>query len=157
MVLEAAKAVRDGADAEEVIALVERLKSQIKLYFSVESLDFLQRGGRIGKAQAFLGTMLKIKPLLAVDNGMVVPVEKIRGGNKLIRRMTELARNDAGEDKIVKAAFVCGESDEQMTKLIQQFNDSVQLEEVCRTNIGTVITSHTGPTTFGVAYFCDHS
>lgn len=157
MVLEAAKAARDGADPEEVIALVEELKSRMKLYFSVESLDFLQRGGRIGKAQAFLGTMLKIKPLLAVEDGKIVPVEKIRGSSKLLRRITELVKSDAEEGKIVKAAFVCGESDEQMTKLIQQFSDSVQLEEVCRTNIGTVITSHAGPTTFGVAYFCDNS
>ena len=102
-----------------------------------------------------MGTMLKIKPLLAINDGMVVPVEKIRGSSKLIRRMTELTRNDAGENKVVKAAFVCGESDEQMIKLIEQLNDSVQLKEVCRTNMGTVITSHAGPTTFGVAYFCD--
>ncbi len=157
MVLEAAKAARDGADPEEVIALVEGLKSRIKLYFSVESLDFLQRGGRIGKAQAFLGTMLKIKPLLAVEDGKIVPVEKIRGSSKLLRRITELVKSDAEEGKIVKAAFVCGESDEQITKLSQQFSDSVQLEEVCRANIGPVITSHAGPTTFGVAYFCDDS
>jgi len=155
MVLEAAKAVKAGADAEEVINLVERLKSEIKVYFSVDSLDYLQKGGRIGKAQALVGTMLKIKPLLALEDGMVVPVEKIRGSRKLISRMTDLIKNDAGGDKTVKASFVWGESEEQMTKLIGQLNDSVQLEELYRSNIGTVITSHAGPTAFGVGYFCD--
>ncbi len=155
MVLEAAKAARAGADAEEVIALVEKLKSEVKIYFSVESLDYLQKGGRIGKAQALVGSMLKIKPLLAVEDGMVVPVEKIRGGKKLIRRMVELVKVDAGEGKAVKGGFVWGESDEQVSKLRQQINDSVQFEDLCSNNIGTVITSHAGPTTFGVGYFCD--
>ena len=155
MVLEAAKAAKAGADAEEVAKLLERLKSEMKVYFSVDSLDYLQKGGRIGKAQAFVGTMLKIKPLLALEDGMVVPVERIRGSSKLIRRMVELVKDDAGKDKIVKAGFVWGESEEQITKLIAQLGDSVQLEELCRNNIGTVITSHAGPTTFGVGYFCD--
>ncbi len=154
MVLEAANAVKSGADAEEVIDLVERLKSEIKVYFSVDNLEHLQKGGRIGKAQAFAGTMLKIKPLLALEGGMVVPVEKIRGSRRLIRRMAELVKADAGENRIVKAAFVWGESAEQVTELAAQLNDSVQLEEVCRNNIGTVITSHAGPTTFGIGYFC---
>jgi len=154
MVLEAAKAIRSGADAEEVMELVERLKSEIKVYFSVDSLEHLQKGGRIGKAQAFAGTMLKIKPLLALEGGMVVPVEKIRGSRRLIRRMVELVKADAGENKVVKAAFVWGESTDQINELVGQLNDSVQLEEVCRNNIGTVITSHAGPTTFGIGYFC---
>ncbi len=155
MVLEAAKAAKSGADAEEVIKLVERLKSQIKLYFSVDSLDYLQKGGRIGKAQAFMGTMLKIKPLLAFEGGQVVPVEKIRGSSKLIRRMTELIKADAGENKTVKASFLWAESEEQITRLIGQLNESVQLEELYRGNTGTVITSHVGPTAFAVGYFCD--
>ncbi len=154
MVLEAAKAIKSGADAEEVIELVERLKSEIKVYFSVDSLEHLQKGGRIGKAQAFAGTMLKIKPLLALEGGMVVPVEKIRGSRRLIRRMVELVKADAGENKVVKAGFVWGESAEQVNELAAQLNESVQLEEVCRNNIGTVITSHAGPTTFGIGYFC---
>jgi DegV family protein with EDD domain len=154
MVLEAAKAAKAGADAEEVINLVEKLKSGIKVYFSVDSLDYLQKGGRIGKAQAFVGAMLKIKPLLALEGGMVVPVEKIRGSSKLIRRMAELVKDEAGGNKTVKASFVWGESEEQMTKLIGQLSDSVQLEELYRSNTGTVITSHAGPTAFGVGYFC---
>lgn len=154
IVLEAAKAVEAGADAEEVIALVEKLKSEVNIYFSVDSLDYLQKGGRIGKAQAFLGSMLKIKPLLVIEDGMVAPVEKIRGGKKLIRKMVELIKADAGDDKIVKGGFVWGESDKQMSELREQLNASVQFEDVCSNNIGTVITSHTGPTTFGVGYFC---
>ena len=157
IVLEAARAIRDGADASEVMNLVEILMSEIRVYFSVDSLDYLQKGGRIGKAAALAGTMLKIKPLLALQGGMVVPVEKIRGSHRLISRMAELIKNDAGEHRTVKAAFVWGEDDEQITELASQLNDLVQFEELYRNNIGTVITSHAGPTTFGIGYFCDVS
>jgi len=154
LVLEAAKAIRSGANKAEVMALIEQLKTEIKIYFSVDSLDYLQKGGRIGKAQAFLGSMLKIKPLLFLSDGMVAPVERIRGTKKLISRMAEIVQNDAGSDKIVKAGFIWGDEEGNITKLISLLNDSVQIEEIYRSNIGTVITSHTGPTTFGVAYFC---
>ena len=155
IVLEAAKAAKAGADAEDVVDLVEKLKSGIKVYFSVDRLDYLQKGGRIGKAQAFVGTMMKIKPLLALEDGLVVPVERIRGGSKFIRRITELVEEDARGGKAVKASFVWGEDEAQITRLIEQLSDSVHLEELYRRHIGTVITSHAGPTTFGVAYFCE--
>ena len=155
MVMEAAKAARAGADAAEVVSLIERLKSEIKVYFSVDSLDYLQKGGRIGKAQAFVGTMLKIKPLLALVDGVVTPVERIRGSGKLMRRMVELVKDDARGDRTVKATFVSGESEDQIMGLIEQLNDSVKLEVLFRGDIGTVITSHAGPTTFGIGYYCD--
>ena len=56
---------------------------------------------------------------------------------------------------MIRIGFIWGESDEQLTKLVEQIGNSVQFEELCRNNIGTVITSHAGPTTFGVGYFCD--
>jgi DegV family protein with EDD domain len=154
MVLEVAKAVESDADAEEVMELVESLKSSIKVYFSVESLDYLQKGGRIGKAQAFVGTMLKIRPILALEDGLIVPVERIRGSNKLIHRITELVENDAKGGKTIKGAFIFGKSDETIWKLAGQINNSVHFEELYRNNIGNVITSHVGPSTFGFGYFC---
>lgn len=152
--LEAAKAVKEGADDEEVMDLVLSLKERTRTYFSVDSLDYLQKGGRIGKAQALLGSMLKIKPLLAVEEGMVVPVSKIRGTNKLIREMANIVKTD-GAGKVVKGGFIWGESDESIPKMRELINASVQFEEIYSHNIGTVITSHTGPTTFGVSYFCE--
>jgi len=154
IVLEAAKAVKDGADAKEVIKLIDELKSKVKIYFSVETLEYLQKGGRIGKAQGFLGTMLKIKPLLAVVDGFVTPVERIRGAGKLINRMVEIIKDDAGQDKKIKASFVRGESEAQLSELISQLNNAVEVEELFRSYVGTVITSHAGPTAFAVGYYC---
>jgi len=153
IILEVAKAVKDGAGFQDVINLVDRIKSSMKIYFSVDSLEHLQRGGRIGKASAFLGTMLKIKPLLALEEGMVVPIERIRGSNKLIARMLELIKENADQGKTLKAGFIWGESDEMAMSLIQQMKDSIEFQEVYRGSVGNVITSHTGPTVFGVGYY----
>ena len=101
--LEAAKAAKDGADIKDVLSLVEEMKSRTKVYFSVDNLDFLQKGGRIGRAQGFLGTMLKIKPLLAVRDGFVSPVERVRGSNRLINRMVELVKEEADKYTSMKA------------------------------------------------------
>lgn len=154
IVLESAKAVKEGADAKEVIKLIDELKSKVKVYFSVETLEYLQKGGRIGKAQGFLGTMLKIKPLLAVVDGFVTPVERIRGAGKLINRMVEIVKDDAGQNKKIKASFVRGESEAQLSELTSQLNDAVEVEELFRSYVGTVITSHAGPTAFAVGYYC---
>jgi len=153
MVLEAAKAAREGADFQELINLVERLKSQVKVYFSVENLDHLQKGGRIGKAQAFVGAMLKIRPILALEEGMVVPIERVRGTGKLIGRMVDLVKEDAEQDKIIKAGFIWGESEELVTEFKRQLRNSVKFEEIYGRCIGNVITSHAGPTAFGIGFF----
>jgi DegV family protein with EDD domain len=152
IVLELAKAVKDGADIKEVLSLADDLKSKIKIYFSVENLDHLQKGGRIGKAQGFLGTMLKIKPLLAVADGVVTPVERIRGSSRLISRMVEIIKDDA-KGKKMKVAFIFGEDESNSEELISQLKSEIQFEEMFRTYTGTVITSHAGPTAFGLAYY----
>lgn len=156
LVLETAKAVKNGANASEVMNLVENLKNKIKVYFSVDSLDFLQKGGRIGRARAFLGTMLKIKPLLDLSDGIVSPVEKIRSTQKLISRMVEIVKEDSDKKGKVKAGFICGESEENMNNLIGQLKNAIDFTELYRSNVGTVITSHAGPTAFAVGYYCEN-
>ncbi len=152
IVLELAKAAKDGADIKEVLNLADDLKSKVKVYFSVENLDYLQKGGRIGRAQGFLGTMLKIKPLLAVTDGFVSPVERIRGSSRLISRMVEIVKEDAKGRKM-KAAFISGEDQSNSEELISHLKSETQFDEMFRTYTGTVITSHAGPTAFGLAYY----
>ena len=152
--LEAAKAAKDGADIKEVLNLIDDLKSGTKVFFSVDSLDFLQKGGRIGRAQGFLGTMLKIKPLLAVADGFVSPVERVRGSNRLISRMVELIKEEADKYTSMKATFIYGETQEHCDNLISQLNSAVQFENLYKNYVGSVITSHAGPTAFGIGFFC---
>jgi len=152
--LEAAKAAKDGADIKDVIDLVDELKSRTKVYFSVDSLDFLQKGGRIGRAQGFLGTILKIKPLLAIANGLVSPVERVRGSNRLVSRMVELVKEEADKYTSMKATFIYGETEEHCNDLISQLNSAVKFENLYKNYVGSVITSHAGPTAFGIGFYC---
>lgn len=153
IVYEAAKAAKEGANVKEILALIDELKSKAKVYFSVETLDYLQKGGRIGKAQGFLGAMLKIKPLLGVVDGFVSPIERVRGASRLINRMVELIKDDAGQNKKIKATFVWGESENQLNELTSHLSEVVQVDELFRSHTGTVITSHAGPTAFAVGYY----
>ena len=95
--LAAASAARGGRDVDEVRARAERAVDGTRIWFSLDTLDYVQRGGRIGKAQAWVGGALKIKPILTID-GEVVPVERVRTSSRCFDRMVELLRErrDAG-------------------------------------------------------------
>jgi DegV family protein with EDD domain len=88
-------AAADGGDAAAVRALAEEQLARTKVYFYVPSLEQLRRGGRIGAAASLLGTMLAIKPILAVDGGKIVPLEKVRSAAKAVARLEEIAAADA--------------------------------------------------------------
>lgn len=81
-VLEAAEKIQEGASLEEVLAHLNYLKESQRAYFMVDDLTHLQRGGRLNGAQAFIGSLLKVKPILHFDNKLIVPFEKIRTRKK---------------------------------------------------------------------------
>ena len=98
--------------------------------------------------------MLKIKPLLAVRDGLVSPVERVRGSNRLISRMVEIVKEEADKYTSMKATFVYGETDENYKELVSQLKSQVQFEELYSNYVGSVITSHAGPTAFGIGFYC---
>ncbi|MDI7275600.1 MAG: DegV family protein, partial [Anaerolineae bacterium] len=83
---------------EAILAQLERMRAQMRVFFVVDTLEFLQRGGRIGGATALLGTMLSIKPLLHLANGRIEPLEKVRTKQKAVERMLDLMEQQAGRD-----------------------------------------------------------
>src|SRR5918995_579979 len=99
MVLAAAKAAAEGASAKEVAAHVAEARSQLKLWFAIDTLEFLKRGGRIGAASAWIGSTLRVKPILTVENEMT-PVERVRTSTRAFERMVDYARqrHDSGAD-----------------------------------------------------------
>ena len=103
-----AERMASGADFEEVVALARKLAGTVDTYFSVDSLEYLQRGGRIGKAQALLGTLMRVKPLLKLSGGEVQPLEKIRTTDRLLNRFVEIVKT-AAEDSPIRLSS--GESD----------------------------------------------
>ena len=105
MVLAAAKASRDGMDGQQVAAHVTAAREELKMWFAVDTLEFLRRGGRIGAASAWIGSTLKVKPILTVENEMT-PVERVRTSGRAFERMVDYGRQrrDSGRRRLVRPA-----------------------------------------------------
>ncbi|MGG1613162.1 DegV family protein [Paenibacillus phoenicis] len=147
-VVHAARMAKQGASVEEIRAEVERLGKARRLYFLVDTLEYLQKGGRIGKAAAILGNLLNIKPILSVDQeGVIYAVDKVRGRKKAMARVIELFVNDSAGVKDINVA-VCDcvnpEGSEEILALLRQH---FTLHEVVRNSIGAVVGTHVGPGT----------
>lgn len=152
-VIAAAKAIEEKKEVDEVLSLINDIISQTKIYFSVDSLEYLRRGGRIGKAQSLLGAILKIKPLLALKDGEVVPVEKLRGQQRLIRRIVQLVQDEAINIRALRVCLMHAGNEELLSILSQQLEGIENLELACTGKIGGVITSHIGPGAIGISYY----
>jgi DegV family protein with EDD domain len=144
--------IRSGLSFEAVVDYVSELSRTIETYFSVDSLEYLQRGGRIGRAQAFLGTLMKIKPLLKLVEGNIHPVEKIRTTERLLNRYVELVEKKAAEG--LPFSLIVAESDntDVVTGLVNRLVKVPNVILAQRCTIGGVITSHTGPGVIGITF-----
>jgi DegV family protein with EDD domain len=141
-----------GASFESLVDFARELTRKVETYFSVDSLEHLRRGGRIGKAQAFLGTLMKIKPLLKLVEGEVQPVEKIRTSERLMNRFVELVENRAREGSRLRLSVAESDNSEVMTGLLERLMKIPGVSLVHRCKLGGVITSHGGPGTFGITF-----
>jgi DegV family protein with EDD domain len=147
-----AEKAKQGISLERIANLARQLGSQTETYFSVDSLEYLHRGGRIGKAQAFLGTLMKIKPLLKLVKGEVQPVEKIRTRDRLLNRFVELVEKATQQHAGLLMAVAESDNKEVMTVLLERLEKILGVSMVFRGKIGGVITSHAGPGALGVAF-----
>jgi DegV family protein with EDD domain len=152
IVREAVRLSNDGAAHEEIVKRANFLSSHMEHLFTVEDLDYLAKGGRVSKASAFLGGLLNIKPLLNVEDGKLVPIEKIRGKKKLMNRIIEVMkeRGVRFEEQTVGISHADVETTAlEMKQLIQT---ELHAKEVTITEIGGVIGSHTGPGTIAIFF-----
>jgi fatty acid kinase fatty acid binding subunit len=145
-----------GTDDEEIDGLVERYKRDAQLLFTVDTLEFLQRGGRIGRAAAFAGSLLHIKPILTIKGGEVVPLKRVRGNQKAVqefRRLFEEATQDVETLRVGIAAADAPERIETIAGLVADVRPRAQLE--IATTLGPVVGTHAGPGTVGFFWFDD--
>jgi DegV family protein with EDD domain len=150
MVINAARAAAEGRSRDEIIALITRMRENYQVYFAVDSLEYLQRGGRIGKAQAFLGTLLNVKPILTITDGLVFPHEKVRGKVKSFDRIVRTLQEKFGE-RGVQCFVVHGEDREGMHQLEEKLRDGLNCVEMFQGRLGPVVGTHVGPSVVGVA------
>jgi DegV family protein with EDD domain len=148
LVLAAAAAARAGADKDAVIARVLAARKVLRIWFCLDTLEYLRRGGRIGKAQAWLGGTLKIKPILSLEYE-IVPVERVRTAGRAFERMVKYAQElrDAGSDGWVVQHI---QAPEQSERLIARCREIFDTEPVFTSEVGPVIGTYTGPGLIGV-------
>lgn len=147
VVLAAAAAARDGADAYAVLARAQRARAELKLWFAIDTLEYLRRGGRIAGAQAWLGSALRIKPILTVESE-ITPVERVRTSRRAFERMVELLRTckeDGADGWMVQHI----QAPENAARLVEQGREIFGCEPVVVAEIGPVIGTHVGPGLLG--------
>jgi fatty acid kinase fatty acid binding subunit len=147
MVLAAARAARDGAGAKEVAEHVAEARRELRLWFGLDTLEFLKRGGRIGAASAWIGSTLKVKPILTVENEMT-PIERVRTSSRMFERLVDYARScadsgiDAWSAQHINAPDQCAE-------LVERCSEIYGKEPTIVSEIGPVLAAHTGPGLLG--------
>jgi DegV family protein with EDD domain len=145
-----------GTSDEEVDALVERYRREARLLFTVDTLEYLARGGRIGRARAWAGELLNIKPILSIEDGEVLPVKRVRGNRKAFLEFASRF-----ESSTVDRASLCvgiahaeaPEKAEALRKLVRDKRPAAEIEIV--TTLGPVVGTHAGPGTVGFFWYDD--
>ena len=148
MVLAAAKAARDGMSGEQVAAHVAAAREELKMWFAVDTLEFLKRSGRIGAASAWIGSTLKIKPILTLEQE-ITPIERVRTGAKALRRLVEYAeqRHADGADAWVVQHI---QAPDEAARLVEQVEQIMERPPLFVSEVGPVIGAHVGPGLLGV-------
>ncbi|WP_328427695.1 DegV family protein [Streptomyces sp. NBC_00443] len=148
--LAAAEAAETGGTVDEAVTAAEKRAGATAAYFYVDTLEYLRRGGRIGAAQALLGSALAVKPLLQLEGGRIGPLEKVRTASKAIARLEEIAADRAGSARVDIAVHHLTAPD-RASALADRLRARVPgLADLHVSEVGAVIGAHTGPGLLGV-------
>lgn len=150
--LAVARALESGASLKEAIALGEKSHEYTGVYFAVDTLEFLHRGGRIGGAQRFLGTMLNMKPILAIHDGKVEGIERIRTKSKAHDRVLELVLEKTKGKSPIRLATLHANASEDAKALLARAEKELKPTESIFTEVSPTVGTHAGPGTVGLAF-----
>ncbi len=149
-VLAAARAAAEGADAAAVEAVARESAATTRTFFVVDTLEHLRRGGRIGSATALLGSALSVKPLLHVEHGKVVPLEKVRTSGRAVNRLVQLAVAAAGDGPTALAVHHLAAAPRAERLAAELRRQVPRLAELHVSELGAAIGAHVGPGAVGV-------
>jgi DegV family protein with EDD domain len=154
VVIEAARAAREGKTLAACLEAAERVIQTQRVFFVLDTLTYLQKGGRIGKASALVGSLLNVKPILTIDEtGTVAPVEKIRGKKKAVARIIEMVKEYAGDSSVVAAA-IYSTGEEEAKVLAEEVARALNVvESVAIGQLGPVIGTYGGPGLLAVSVY----
>jgi DegV family protein with EDD domain len=154
MALVAARAAESGADLDAIEARFREARAELKMWFAIDTLEFLKRGGRIGAASAWIGSTLKMKPILTLESELT-PVERVRTSARMLERLVDYARqrHESGADGWAVQHI---NAPEQCETLLERCREIFGSEPVLVSEIGPVLSAHTGPGLLGVGSIPRH-
>jgi DegV family protein with EDD domain len=153
MVIEAARAALEGRSLPEVVAVVKRMMPVTRMIQTADTLKYLYMGGRIGKAKHLAGSLLRIKPLIGMDDGVIVPLGTARSRGKAYEMMAEMVECAVGRLGKIKIAYVHAAATEETAKIRELVEARLTCAESLVAELSPALGVHTGPGTVGLCYF----
>jgi len=151
--LEAAEMAKQNKGPEEILKRLDKMKESMRAYFMVDDLTNLQRGGRLSGAQAIVGSLLQIKPILHFSDKLIVPFEKIRTSKKAISRITGMLEEDAAKGKELRVVFIHGNNESLAMQLRDAFLEKYPNMDTSISYFGPVIGTHLGEGAIGIGWY----
>jgi DegV family protein with EDD domain len=153
MVLLAARWARQGADADTILARVHDLMARQRIYFVVDTLEYLHKGGRIGGARALLGGLLQVKPILTLRDGRVEPLEQQRTQRRALARLRELVLEECPRSADAHLCVIHADAEVEAQSMATDFVAALGVPEVPIYEMPPAIVVHAGPGVLGVGFF----
>ncbi|MFF3100881.1 DegV family protein [Viridibacillus arvi] len=151
-VLKAAEMAKDGASAKEILEALEEMRKTMRAYFMVDDLAHLQRGGRLSAAQALIGGLLQVKPILHFENKVIVPFEKIRTRKRALKRVEDMLGEDSAKYDQLDAVVIHGNCENEAKEWMATLQDKFPNVNVKLSYFGPVIGTHLGEGSMGLGW-----
>ncbi|GGB55272.1 hypothetical protein GCM10011409_36110 [Lentibacillus populi] len=152
-VFEAVKMAKENKPPEEIMARLDEMKQSMRAYFMVDDLKNLQRGGRLNSAQAIVGSLLQVKPILHFVDKVIVPFEKIRTRKKALNRIVGMLEDDISKGKALKVVIIHANCEEAARELQQEITEDHPGLDIMISYFGPVIGTHLGEGAIGIAWY----
>jgi DegV family protein with EDD domain len=152
----AARMAKEDASLSEIAERLYQLREEMQIIFTVDTLEYLHRGGRIGGAARLLGTVLNLKPLLAVEDGQVEAVQKVRSRRKSLQQIIDEAQQRLNGHRPAELAVVQAEAEKDAERLTDWVNEQLRPRRLYHSILSPVVGTHGGPGTVGIAFYPEH-
>ncbi len=149
LVILAARAAQDGASLAQIKALVEDTIPRVHILAMLDTLKYAQRGGRLGKGRALVGTLLHVRPLLSAVRGEIVPVENVRTQHRALERLVEIV---LGSGPIQELSIIHADAPDLARQVHDMLAETFPVDNIVMSETGPVLGTHTGPGTVGIAW-----
>ena len=153
VVLAAARAAREGATFHEIIELIRDVRSRVHLYIALETVEYVVKGGRVSKLGGILATLLRIRPILTLQEGELTMVQKPRGHKAAVEQLVDLAAAALPADMVGIGHIACPEWAEELATAFCQ-RTAYPREEILLTETGSIMATHGGPGVLGIGCLC---